>query len=78
MIENKVKHLLATQLGLVESDIALDSQIVMNLGADSLDLVEIVLALEKEFNVTIEVDEQERADTVSKIICLIKKKLAES
>jgi acyl carrier protein len=76
MIESKVKQLIAKQLGVVESTIKSDSKLVTDLGADSLDLLEIVMLIEKAFHITVEEDEYATADTLEKIVQLIKSKTA--
>ena len=76
MIESNVKQLIAKQLGVVESTIKPDSKLVADLGADSLDLLEIVMLIEKTFLITVEEDEYATADTLEKIVQLIKSKTA--
>ena len=49
----KIKAILAEQLGVVEEDITMESSLTDDLGADSLDLVELVMAMEEEFDVEI-------------------------
>lgn len=56
-IEQRVKKIVAEQLGVAEADIKIDSSFVDDLGADSLDTVELVMALEDEFEMEIP-DEQ--------------------
>lgn len=53
MVENKVIEILATQLRVEKSKINMDTNIASDLGADSLDLVEILMDLEDEFHITI-------------------------
>jgi acyl carrier protein len=77
MIESKVKQLIAKQLGVVENTIKPDSKLVSDLGADSLDLLEIVMLIEKAFQITVEEDEYATADTLEKIVQLIKSKTAD-
>ena len=52
-IERKVSEIIAEQLGIAEDDIALDSTLSGDLGADTLDFIELLMALEEEFNVEI-------------------------
>jgi acyl carrier protein len=51
-IEQRVKKIVAEQLGVAEADIKIESSFVDDLGADSLDTVELVMALEDEFEMT--------------------------
>ena len=56
-IEQRVKKIVAEQLGVNEADIKTESSFVDDLGADSLDTVELVMSLENEFEITIEMNE---------------------
>lgn len=64
----KVKSLLAEQLELDESEIQLESSFVEDLGADSLDVVEMLMILEEEFNVTVPDEEAENFQTVKDVV----------
>ncbi|MDD1627060.1 MAG: acyl carrier protein [Methylococcaceae bacterium] len=66
-IEERVKKIVAEQLG-VKEDIAIDASFVDDLGADSLDTVELVMALEEEFECEIPDDEAEKITTVQQAI----------
>jgi len=76
MIEQKLKNVLANQLGLESDKISLTSHLVHDLNADSLDLVETVMAIEAEFDVQIDEDEYHNAETIGQIIVLLENKLA--
>ena len=67
-IEQRVKKLVAEQLGVNEADIKNESSFVDDLGADSLDTVELVMALEEEFECEIPDDEAEKITTVQQAI----------
>ena len=67
-IEQRVKKIVAEQLGVNEADIKNDSSFVDDLGADSLDTVELVMALEEEFECEIPDDEAEKITTVQQAI----------
>ncbi len=63
-IEQRVKKIVAEQLGVNEADVKTDSSFVNDLGADSLDTVELVMALEEEFECEIPDEEAEKITTV--------------
>ena len=71
-IEQRVKKIVAEQLGVNEADVKNESSFVNDLGADSLDTVELVMALEEEFETEIPDEEAEKIDTVQKAIDHIK------
>ncbi len=71
-VEERVKKIVAEQLG-VKEDIANDASFVDDLGADSLDTVELVMALEEEFECEIPDDEAEKITTVQQAIDYIVK-----
>lgn len=67
-----LKKILVEQLGVSEDEITLDSTFENDLGADSLDLVEILMALEEEYGFEVSEDDVEGIDTVGKAIEYIK------
>jgi len=67
-IEQRVKKIVAEQLGVNESEIKNDSSFVDDLGADSLDTVELVMALEEEFECEIPDEEAEKITNVQQAI----------
>jgi acyl carrier protein len=67
-IEQRVKKIVAEQLGVNEGDIKIESSFVDDLGADSLDTVELVMALEEEFECEIPDEEAEKITTVKQAI----------
>ena len=67
-IEQRVKKLVAEQLGVNEADVKNESSFVNDLGADSLDTVELVMALEEEFETEIPDGEAENIVTVQHAI----------
>jgi acyl carrier protein len=67
-IEQRVRKIVAEQLGVNEADIKNESSFVDDLGADSLDTVELVMALEEEFECEIPDEEAEKITTVQQAI----------
>ena len=67
-IEQRVKKIVAEQLGVNESEIKTESSFVDDLGADSLDTVDLVMALEEEFECEIPDEEAEKITTVQQAI----------
>jgi acyl carrier protein len=67
-IEQRVRKIVAEQLGVNESEIKNESSFVDDLGADSLDTVELVMALEEEFECEIPDEEAEKITTVQQAI----------
>ena len=67
-IEQRVKKIVAEQLGVNEAEIKNESNFVDDLGADSLDTVELVMALEEEFETEIPDEEAEKITTVRQAI----------
>ena len=70
-LEQRVKKVVAEQLNINEADIKNESAFIDDLGADSLDTVELVMALEDEFGVEIPDDQQEKLRTVQNAIDFI-------
>jgi len=73
-VEAKVKKIISEQLGVPESDVKPEASFVNDLGADSLDTVELVMALEEEFSVEIPDKDAEKIATVQNAIDYIKAK----
>jgi acyl carrier protein len=67
-VEQKVKSIIAEQLGVGEDEIKPESSFIEDLGADSLDIVELVMAMEEEFEVEIPDEEAEHIKTVGDAI----------
>ncbi|MGC9162025.1 MAG: acyl carrier protein [Thiomonas sp.] len=63
-IEQRVKKIIAEQLGVAEDQVTNDKSFVDDLGADSLDTVELVMALEDEFHIEIPDEDAEKITTV--------------
>jgi acyl carrier protein len=72
-IEDKVKNIIVEQLGVDEDEVTLDASFTDDLGADSLDIVELVMALEEEFSIEIPDEEAENIGRVREAINYIEK-----
>ena len=64
---DKIKKIIAEQLGVDESEITSESHFIDDLGADSLDTVELVMALEEEFGIEIPDEDAEKIQTVGDV-----------
>ena len=71
----KIKKALADQLGVDESKITPNSKIVEDLGADSLDVVELLMNLEEEFGISVSEDEATKISTVGDFVALVESKM---
>ncbi|MDF2690363.1 MAG: acyl carrier protein [Gammaproteobacteria bacterium] len=71
-IEARVKKIIVEQLGVKEEDVTPNASLVDDLGADSLDTVELVMALEEEFETEIPDEDAEKITTVQQITDYIK------
>ncbi|MBM5572055.1 MULTISPECIES: acyl carrier protein [Deefgea] len=67
-LEQRVKKIVAEQLGVPETDVKIESSFVNDLGADSLDTVELVMALEEEFECEIPDEDAEKITTVQQAV----------
>jgi len=67
-VEEKVKHIIVEQLGVDEDEVKPDASFVDDLGADSLDVVELVMALEEEFEMEISDEDAEKLSSVKQAI----------
>ena len=76
MVEEKVKEIIAKQLGVNPSEVTPEASFVDDLGADSLDTVELVMAFEETFNIEIPDEDAEKIAKVKDAIEYIKKKMA--
>ncbi len=73
-VEDRVKKIIVEQLGVEEDEVVPEASFVQDLGADSLDTVELVMALEEEFDIEIPDEEAEKMQKVSQAIDYIKEK----
>ncbi len=70
-IESRVKAIIVDKLGVDESEVAPEASFTNDLGADSLDTVELIMEFEKEFNIAIPDDQAEKIGTVKEAISYI-------
>lgn len=75
-IFEKVKNIIVEQLGVAESNITLESSFIDDLGADSLDTVELIMAIEEEFDIEIPDEDAEKVVTVQDVVDYIKDHVA--
>jgi len=73
-VEDRVKDIISEQLGVKKEEIKPESSFIDDLGADSLDTVEVVMALEEEFGIEIPDEEAEKITTVGEAIKYIETK----
>lgn len=68
MIFDKIKDIIIDQLQVEESDVAMDTNLMKDLSADSLDAVEIIMAIEDEFGIKIPDEDAENIQTVGDLV----------
>ena len=71
-MQDTLISLVAKQLGKEEADVSMESHFIDDLGADSLDTVELIMEFEKEFNVSIPDEEAEKIQTVGDAVAYLK------
>jgi acyl carrier protein len=71
-IESRVKAIIVDKLGVDESEVTTEASFTNDLGADSLDTVELIMEFEKEFNIAIPDDQAEKIQTVGQSVDYIK------
>jgi acyl carrier protein len=70
-IESRVKAIIVDKLGVEESEVTLEASFTNDLGADSLDTVELIMEFEKEFSISIPDDQAEKIATVGDAVTYI-------
>ena len=75
MIFDKVKDIIVDQLGVEENEVKLESSFVDDLGADSLDVVELVMAIESEFEIEISDEDYDKVSTVGDVVEYIRERV---
>ncbi len=72
MTFEKVKEIICEQLGVSEDEVSMEAAFIDNLGADSLDIVELIMAFEEEFDIEIPDEDAEKIATVGDAVTYIK------
>ncbi len=75
-VDEKVKDIISEQLGVKKEEIKPESSFIDDLGADSLDTVEVVMALEEEFGIEIPDEDAEKITTVGESVKYIEEKIS--
>ena len=73
-VEDKIKGLVAEQLGVSEDEVTPEASFTDDLGADSLDIVELVMAIEEEYGIEIPDDDAEKIQTIQDAISYIEER----
>ncbi|MDU1348130.1 MULTISPECIES: acyl carrier protein [Clostridium] len=77
MMFEKIRERIAEQLSIEEDEIKMESSFIDDLGADSLDIVELIMALEEEFDIEIPDEDAEKISTVGDVVEYIKARVDE-
>lgn len=73
-LEDRVTEIIVEQLGVAREDLTPEASFIDDLGADSLDIVELVMAMEEEFDVEIPDDDAEKIQTIGHAIAYLKER----
>jgi acyl carrier protein len=74
-LEDRVSAIVVEQLGVSKEELAPEASFIDDLGADSLDIVELVMAMEEEFDIEIPDDDAEKIQTIEDVITYVKAKI---
>ncbi len=74
-LEDRVSAIVVEQLGVTKEELAPEASFIDDLGADSLDIVELVMAMEEEFDIEIPDDDAEKIQTIKDVISYVKGKI---
>ena len=74
-LEDRVSAIIVEQLGVTKEELAPRASFIDDLGADSLDIVELVMAMEEEFDIEIPDDDAEKIQTIEDVITYVKGKI---
>ena len=74
-LEDRVSAIIVEQLGVTKEELAPRASFIDDLGADSLDIVELVMAMEEEFDIEIPDDDAEKSQTMEDVITYVKAKI---
>jgi acyl carrier protein len=74
-LEDRVSAIIVEQLGVSKEELAPEASFIDDLGADSLDIVELVMAMEEEFDIEIPDDDAEKIQTIKDVIGYVKGKI---
>ncbi len=75
-VEEKVKKIIVEQLGISSDEVTSDAKFVDDLGADSLDIVELIMAFEEQFDIEIPDEDAEKIETVGDAIKYIEERIS--
>ncbi len=70
-VENRIKEIVCEQLGVSDDEVTPEASFIDDLGADSLDIVELVMALEEEYEIEISDEDAEKIKTVQDVVTYI-------
>jgi acyl carrier protein len=74
-LEDRVSAIIVEQLGVTKEELAPRASFIDDLGADSLDIVELVMAMEEEFDIEIPDDDAEKIQTIEDVVTYVKAKI---
>ena len=76
-LEDRVSAIIVEQLGVTKEELAPRASFIDDLGADSLDIVELVMAMEEEFDIEIPDDDAEKIQTIKDVVSYVKGKIGD-